>query len=397
MKPLVCTVFVWLLVSAAAVVNPPTQANQDRGRRLSIGHVFNSAGEAAYIPVEFRGQGGERSVSFSLQLPPPFRYVRTDLGSTTQSDAQLTTDTRFIQTGYLGVEVDSQQGFLPGRSIVLYVIVQAHLPQQNISFSNVPVPIDVRGSSGETLPVVTSVGSLTNGISDPDVMIAAPDLGISEGQRFEVPINLRSAQGGFDRTNSIDFSLNWDPQIFDYATARIGSVVPTGVALTLDTSLTHVGKLGVRLNGGSEYVNFTEYELLLLSLDPKPNILAGFYAISFGDSPIRMRLGNPDGTQLSYGWRPGFVRVGPPPTPVARISGRVLTPNFYAVQNTPVTLTNHRGDRFTRTTSLTGSFTFTDMPHGTYTLRVVSKRYRIPSRVITVTGDVTGLSLEALE
>lgn len=88
--------------------------------------------------------------------------------------------------------------------------------------------------------------------------------------------------------------------------------------------------------------------------------------------------------------------VAPPTAASVSISGRVILPQHFGLTNAFVTLTNSQGSSRTVLTGKFGSFRFTDVQAGeTYILSVISKRYTYAPQMITVTGDIVGLSFIA--
>lgn len=80
------------------------------------------------------------------------------------------------------------------------------------------------------------------------------------------------------------------------------------------------------------------------------------------------------------------------------VAGRVLTPNNVGLRNTNVLLTDGAGNRRVATTSSFGNFQFDDVATGqTYTISVVSKRYRFGPRVENISGPLTSVDLIGME
>ena len=81
------------------------------------------------------------------------------------------------------------------------------------------------------------------------------------------------------------------------------------------------------------------------------------------------------------------------------ISGRVLTSDgLTGLRNAGVSLTDPTGVVRTITTSSFGFYSFDNVATGTtYTIRILSRRFRFQSRVVQVGGDLTNVDFVGLE
>jgi hypothetical protein len=107
-------------------------------------------------------------------------------------------------------------------------------------------------------------------------------------------------------------------------------------------------------------------------------------------SQFRFNAGTPQATVTN-----GAFRVsGGPTAAMVSISGTVITPQQIGADRMQVTLTDMQGNRRTAQTTRLGTFRFTNVTAGeTYILTVSSKRYTYAPQVITVTEEITDLSL----
>lgn len=88
----------------------------------------------------------------------------------------------------------------------------------------------------------------------------------------------------------------------------------------------------------------------------------------------------------------------PSPTPAGSISGRVATADDRGVVNALVMMIDSTGNERRTTTTSFGFYSFTDLVAGErYTVRVISRRYRIASRVVQVEGNMTEVNFTAQE
>jgi uncharacterized delta-60 repeat protein len=79
------------------------------------------------------------------------------------------------------------------------------------------------------------------------------------------------------------------------------------------------------------------------------------------------------------------------------ISGRALTPAGQSLRNAVVSLIDSQGAVRNVTTSSFGSFEFTEVASGSYTVRVQSRRYRFAAFPATITSNLLNLELVGLE
>lgn len=81
----------------------------------------------------------------------------------------------------------------------------------------------------------------------------------------------------------------------------------------------------------------------------------------------------------------------------ASLSGRVVDSNDRGLRNALVTITNSQNVTISMPTSSLGFYSFTDIPAGTYSISVNSKRYRFENRVLMVSGDLSAEDFKGLE
>jgi len=96
----------------------------------------------------------------------------------------------------------------------------------------------------------------------------------------------------------------------------------------------------------------------------------------------------------------GAVRFVPPPqaSAIVQVSGRVTTPSGLGLRNATVSITNSLGVRRTVTTTSFGFYNFDGVATGqTYTVTVISKRYRFASRSVAINDNFSGLDFMGLE
>lgn len=88
----------------------------------------------------------------------------------------------------------------------------------------------------------------------------------------------------------------------------------------------------------------------------------------------------------------------PAASPIATVSGRVLTSGMAGLRNASVTIVDQSNFRRTVPTSSLGYFSLENVPTGaSYTLYVASRRYRFGSRGLTVNSDLADVDFIGLE
>lgn len=91
-----------------------------------------------------------------------------------------------------------------------------------------------------------------------------------------------------------------------------------------------------------------------------------------------------------------YVFARPVITPVS-ISGRVVSPTGQGVRSATIILIDSQGSTRRFTTGTFGYFSFSDVPQGSTTINVASRRYRFSPQSFNLTADLTDLSFIAME
>jgi bacillopeptidase F (M6 metalloprotease family) len=79
------------------------------------------------------------------------------------------------------------------------------------------------------------------------------------------------------------------------------------------------------------------------------------------------------------------------------VSGRVVTAQGAGLRNASVAMTDADGNTRRVVTSSFGFYLFNNVRHGSYAIRVDSKRFRFASRPVSVTEDLTNIDFAAQE
>jgi hypothetical protein len=93
-----------------------------------------------------------------------------------------------------------------------------------------------------------------------------------------------------------------------------------------------------------------------------------------------------------------FTETSPPPSRGATLSGRVFTPDGRGLRSVVVSIRDPQGVTRTVTTNSFGYYVIENVRTGeSYTMRILSRRYKFAPRPITVSGDLAGVDFVGSE
>jgi hypothetical protein len=134
-------------------------------------------------------------------------------------------------------------------------------------------------------------------------IIRAVSTSSAAGRHVTVQIQLDS-QGN---EASLSFTLNFNPNVMTYVAAEAGNGVPAGTNLSLNTSQTAQGRLGVLLDATNSYPAGTRQVVAVTFLNAS-NIPSGqSYPISFSSAPTLQSTADLQGTLLPTSYEAGSV------------------------------------------------------------------------------------------
>lgn len=250
------------------------------------------------------------------------------------------------------------------------------------------LPLPTKPVCGPTAPVVT-------GPDSPEVVgriIRAVNTTGTPGQPVTVSYQLDS-QGD---EASFSFTTNWNPAVLTYVSSALGSGVPAGANLGLNTSQAANGRLGVLVDSTNTFAAGTR-QILTVTFVVAANAAPGVYPITFSGSPTAQSVSSAQGALLTTVYESGNVTILATAAGVT-VSGRITNPNGQGVRGASVVITSSTGNRRTVTTSSFGTYTFNDVEAGgSYVIGVTAKRYRFASRVVNVTDSLTDINLVGQE
>lgn len=212
------------------------------------------------------------------------------------------------------------------------------------------------------------------------------------GQGVTMPV-LMTTTGA---ETKVSFSVNTNVAMVGVPTVSCGSGAP-GCSLSVDTSLP--GKLGITMTPVGALSAGTR-EIVRISY-PTFATATGTMPVQFGDFPTTRDVRNSENNPLptlywtdgQLAFSGGTIVEGP------SISGRVTTAGGQGLRNATVILTDAAGGRQSTLTSSFGNYSFTNLQQGaTYSISIVSRRYRFSARVVNLAGDnLTNIDFVGLE
>jgi Calx-beta domain/Cohesin domain/Carboxypeptidase regulatory-like domain len=214
------------------------------------------------------------------------------------------------------------------------------------------------------------------------------------GQNVVLPISLEAT--GIESATS--FTVNFDPNVLMYVSTQIGSGVPSGSNIGLNSSQSGNGRIGVLVDSTNAFEAGTR-EVIKINFTIRNTAPYGTYPIEFSGTPTFQSVSSTAGVLLATKYRGGTAVVVSDNS--FTVSGRILSPEGIGVRNVQVRLSEGGlGGRpvQTVTTSSFGVFTFNNVPGPfQYVVSVSSKRYRFAPRTITANNNLTDIDMIGLQ
>lgn len=224
-----------------------------------------------------------------------------------------------------------------------------------------------------------------------DATAAAPVVHVvsqssSRGATVVVPVevDVSSDVVGFS------FSIEFDRTRLTYQSAALGSGVPAGSVLTLNTnklvpanSNDPIGKLGIVVDSGNTFANGTR-QLVTVTFTVASNAPTGLTPVTISADPTPKSTSDSQGNLVVTTYSDGNVNISIPTSATVPVGGRVTDENGTGVSNAEVSLVGGGTSRIARTNGF-GYYRFDDVGVGeTYVIGVTSKRHTFASRTVTV-------------
>jgi len=213
------------------------------------------------------------------------------------------------------------------------------------------------------------------------------------GTQVSVPVELDS-QGN---EVAASFTLTYDQTKLSNPSISLGTGAPAGLALTINPNQTGSGRLGILVDSSNSFASGVRH-VISVRFDVAAGAPAGPSVVDFGTTPVPRSTSDPLGNLLETTYQAGAVNIASAAAN-GDISGTVYTTNGTSgLRNATVVLTSSTGVRRTVLTSTFGSYSFSNVTGGqTYTITVVSRRFRFAARQVTVDGNLSGVDFQALE
>ena len=193
------------------------------------------------------------------------------------------------------------------------------------------------------------------------------------------------------------FSVEFDRTKLLYQSAALGSGVPAGSVLTLNTnklvpadSSDPIGKLGIVVDSGNMFANGTR-QIVTVTFTVASNAPTGLTPVTISADPTPKSTSDSQGNLITTTYTDGNVNIAPPTSATVAVGGRVTNENGDGVSNAEVSLVGGGVSRIARTNGF-GYYRFDDVEVGeTYVIGVTSKRYTFVSRTVTVVEETPNL------
>ncbi|MBS1797390.1 MAG: carboxypeptidase regulatory-like domain-containing protein [Acidobacteria bacterium] len=194
--------------------------------------------------------------------------------------------------------------------------------------------------------------------------------------------------------NGFGFSLNYDPAKLSNPTVARGADTQTA---TLIPNTTQAGRVGVVLGMPfGQGIAAGVRQLVTVRFDVAANAPAGPSPLVTGDLPVFREVADVNGSAVPATFQDGAVNISVATAAGVAVGGRVLTSAGTGLAQASVTLTDANGAARSALTNSFGAFRFDDVPAGAvYTLEVRHKTSRFAPRVLTVTDELTDLTVVA--
>jgi hypothetical protein len=210
------------------------------------------------------------------------------------------------------------------------------------------------------------------------------------GDRVSITIEM-DAQG--DETAS-SFVLGFDPMKLTNPVVTLGAGVPADTVLTSNTETSANGRVAVLLDSANTFAREAGRQMVTVTFDVARTAPTGPTQVELTEGSISDANARP----LASAFQAGTVDINGANSVGVEIAGRVVSPEGAGLRNAQVTITDASGASRMVVTSSFGYYTLSELAPGqTYTITVVSKRYRFVSRTIELTGNVADLDFIAQE
>jgi hypothetical protein len=406
-------VFVLLVITLAAfaaelaaqdsLMEPEAPGVRNIYPGFSTGSTYSwslPAGFQSTQPIHMEALGNEVAISFTLNWSPQqLIFLSAVPGRDLPAGCSLVTERSQLALGRVGISLNCPSTLREGTLRIVdlkWMASPGNFGSSGMSLSSIPTPIRVVDALGQDLPVVTSSATVLGLIADPYTVLAIGDVSAAGPNDVLIPIRYAEAFTLFQGQTSIHFSVGWDPEIFDFVIAGLGSGAMPGSVVEIDDSRLGSGRVGIKIRGTIPFPpTGGSRRVLDLILRPRPGVPpAGRYPVFFDDTPIAPAALNARDQPMIQGFAPiaGSIAYGAGVT----VSGTVRSPAGQPLPNVRVALTGTTTR--TATTSSFGTFLFNNVPvtQAAYVLNVGSKRYRFAPVSISPSGPVS-VELRGLE
>ncbi|HEY0427908.1 MAG TPA: M36 family metallopeptidase [Pyrinomonadaceae bacterium] len=194
----------------------------------------------------------------------------------------------------------------------------------------------------------------------------------------------------------LSFSVEFDRTKLTYQSAALGSGVPAGSVLTLNTNkLTPadandpIAKLGMVIDSGNSFAMGTR-QLVTITFTVASNAPTGLTPVTISGDPTPKSTTDSQANLITTDYTSGNVNITPPLAASVSVGGRVTDDAGNPLANAQIRLSDNSGQTRIARSNPFGYYRFDDVSAGeTYVLDVLSKRYTFQSQVVTPFEDMS--------
>ncbi|MFT3745514.1 MAG: hypothetical protein QM785_14630 [Pyrinomonadaceae bacterium] len=258
------SLLILLILACSAFSNAQTEADAPAAtdiRRIIAGGPNGSPWIGAYgwqwpNSIYMQSFGDESYISFTINWDPrQLLFLQAENGIDLPAGSQITLNQSRLALGSLGITINSPQAVREGtiNLVNLQFYTRSYdptfAPGIPVTFSSDPTPQLIRGLNGEELSAIYTNPYSQFLFADPNTAFSLGGGSVLPGQTILIPMAMGEVFSPFTGQASFRFSVEWDSTRFSFVDAAVGSGVPPGSTLDLDTSQLSQGRLGMIMTG----------------------------------------------------------------------------------------------------------------------------------------------------
>lgn len=194
------------------------------------------------------------------------------------------------------------------------------------------------------------------------------------------------------------FSLNFNPAQLTNPQVALGSGVPAGSVLTLNTNQVANGRIGITIDSGNTFTAGTR-QLVTVQFFIPQTAATGQSNLTFSGSPTPESTSDANAMLVPTDYTPGAVNILAPTAADVNVGGRVTTASGRGVRGVIITMTNASGAEAKTATNSFGYYRFTGIEAGqSYVLTARAKNYTFRERtqILTINEPTENVNFVAV-